>query len=95
MLDINAQLPKVVCNLTDKDVRAYTEHGLLIEAFPRYVFDKDKWRSEQTYVIDAGCMDGEKIDLFDLQDWFDKNREWINELRKQESTIIAEGEIGK
>jgi hypothetical protein len=26
--------------------------------------------------------DGEDMDLFELQEWFDRNREWINNLKE-------------
>jgi len=37
----------------------------------------------KTYVIQCGMYDGEQIDLFDLQKWFDDNREWINSLKQE------------
>lgn len=71
-----------VKGINDKEVRCYTEHGMGIKCYSRYGRDENgTFRYEKTYVIDAGYMDGEKIDLFDLQEWFDENREWINGLK--------------
>lgn len=58
-----------------------------IRCHTRYIFEKDEkgrlisetYQLEKTY----GYMDGESIDLFDLQEWFDKNREWINALKEK------------
>jgi hypothetical protein len=48
------------------------------EAYNR---NEDPW--SKTIVIDCGYYDGEKIDLFQLQEWFDRNREWIDQLRRE------------
>lgn len=37
----------------------------------------------KTFVLSCGSHDGEHIDLFELQEWFDKNREWINSLKEE------------
>lgn len=62
-------------------VRFYIERCSNIQCYSRYIFEKNETRVEKTYAIVAGYMDGEYIDLFDLQEWFDENREWINSLK--------------
>lgn len=69
-------------------VRCYMEGGFSIDKFDRFVseiYNKDKNLDcyEKTIVLSCGVCDGENIDLFDLQKWFDNNREWIDSLRKE------------
>jgi hypothetical protein len=42
---------------------------------------RDPWY--KTYVLSCGRHDGEQIDLFELQRWFDENRDWIDALKKR------------
>lgn len=77
----------LIKNFGDEDARCYMEHGFSVTKYNRFVADiyeadknTDCW--EKTYVIDCGMYDGERIDLFDLQEWFDNNREWINSLKE-------------
>ena len=49
----------------------------------KYQKDREGDFESKTVVIDCGSTDGEQIDLFELQDWFDKNRAWINQLREK------------
>jgi len=77
---------KVVKNFFNEDARCYMEGGFSVTKYSRFINsiyqsdrESDCW--EKTYVIDCGACDGERIDLFDLQKWFDDNREWIDNLK--------------
>lgn len=77
----------VVKRIDHEEVRFYIERSGLIRCYSKVEYGRDEngncinSRVEKTYILDVGAMDGEHIDLFDLQEWFDKNREWINSLR--------------
>lgn len=75
-------------DIHDDEVRCYMEHELFIKKFDRInleKYDNDKLSDfyEKTYTLNCGRCDGEDIDLFDLQKWFDNNRKWINSLKKE------------
>lgn len=77
---------KVVRQVKHDEVKCYIEWEFNI--IRREGFDSEKYKRKEdpyskTFVINCGMCDGEDIDLFDLQDWFDKNREWINSLREE------------
>jgi len=76
---------QVVRKVERQEVKCYTEWSFDIVKYDAYDCNKDKDEDpyNKTFVLSCGMYDGESIDLFDLQDWFDKNREWINELRKE------------
>ena len=84
---------KVVKSIEHKDVRCYIEHGCNVMSYSAYTKDetKDGCHYEKTYVLSSGCCDGEHMDLFDLQKWFDENREWINGLK----TSLEESDVGQ
>ncbi len=69
----------------NNEVACYMERGFSIDRFDGYqLVEKghpDPYK--KTFVIQCGLHDGESIDLFDLQKWFDENRDWINELKKE------------
>ena len=72
---------KIVRKVEHDTVRSYTEFEFNVMKFDGWNYktaDCDK-----TFVINCGYCDGENIDLFDLQDWFDENRDWINSLREE------------
>ncbi len=67
--------------ISNKEVKSYIDCGMNVIRY-------DGWNPQakecfKTFAINCGSYDGENIDLFDLQDWFDKNREWINSLREE------------
>lgn len=73
---------KTVRDITHEEVKSYIEFGMRIVKHDAY--DTTQSGSfRKTFVINCGMCDGESIDLFDLQDWFDKNREWIDGLREE------------
>ncbi len=78
---------KRIRTIKHDEVKAYMEWEFHIMRYDGFDPQKDERNEEdpynKTFVLSCGICDGESIDLFDLQDWFDKNREWINELRKE------------
>ncbi len=73
---------KVVREITHKEVGSYIEFGMHVTKYDAYdTTQADSCR--KTFVISCGMCDGENIDLFDLQEWFDKNRTWIDTLRQE------------
>lgn len=77
-------IQEVVKQVTE--VACYMEHEFKVKKHNRFDCQKyenkeDPW--EKTFVIECGVCDGEYIDLFQLQEWFDKNREWIDGLKKE------------
>ena len=73
---------------TVTDVKCYIEGGFDVTRHDKfdhelYKVDKDADFYSKTFVINCGQCDGEYIDLFELQEWFDRNREWINQLKKE------------
>lgn len=77
----------VVKRIDHEEVCFYIERSGLIRCYSKCKYDRDEKgnyinsRFEKTYVLDVGGMEGEHIDLFDLQKWFDNNREWIDSLK--------------
>ncbi len=72
---------KTVRQVKFDEVRSYMENEFEIKTFDGYNFKNNNY--DKTFVIRCGHCDGENIDLFDLQDWFDQNREWIDDLREE------------
>lgn len=70
------------------EVRCYMDNGFDVrthqELDPQLYAagDPEPWQ-RVTYVLACSSYDGENINLFDLQAWFDRNRDWINELKKE------------
>lgn len=76
----------------DSNVRCYIDGGFSVERYDGFVsanYEKCKLSGKyddcyvKTFVISCGSYDGEHIDLFDMQKWFDDNRDWINSLKKE------------
>jgi len=65
------------------DVKCYMDGMFHILYFDGYNHEDSDDPYYKTFVLRCGTYDGEYIDLFQLQDWFDANREWINELRRE------------
>lgn len=68
------------------DVKCYQEQGFTVERFDGFDLKKHNDKQDpyfKTFAINCGLYDGEHIDLFDLQDWFDRNRDWVNGLRAE------------
>ena len=77
----NTKRRLVVRNVNHDEVKCYVEFGFDVIRY-------DGWNRvtkgcDKTFVIRSGHCDGEAIDLFDLQKWFDENREWIDGLREE------------
>lgn len=64
-----------------EEVKSYIDYGMRVQRYDGY--DPATQECFKTFVISAGSYDGEYIDLFDLQEWFDKNRTWIDMLRQK------------
>lgn len=63
------------------EVKSYIDYGMSVIRYDGY--DPTTKKRFKTFAIRAGSYDGENIDLFDLQEWFDKNRTWIDTLRQE------------
>ncbi len=61
---------------TVTDVRCLIDGGFTIAK--RDVINPD----DGPYYLEVTGCDGECIDLLQLQEWFDRNRDWINGLRE-------------
>lgn len=77
---------KVIKYFDNEDARCYMDGGFSVSTYNRFmskIYNSDKKADcyEKTYVINCGSYDGESIDIFDLQEWFDNNREWIDSLK--------------
>ena len=81
------QLSEKIRDLTNEDFHCYMEFGCGIRRFNKFIskeYRKDEQTDcyEKTYALRSGVCDGEDMDLFELQEWFDRNREWINNLKE-------------
>tara|TARA_R110000765_G_scaffold294204_1_gene389444 strand:+ start:589 stop:834 length:246 start_codon:yes stop_codon:yes gene_type:complete len=65
-------------------VSCYMDGGFAVEHYSTYNYHGDQSEEIATVVIQCGSYDGEYINLFELQEWFDDNREWINSLKTEE-----------
>lgn len=78
---------KVRLTVKNDVVRCYIDQGgFVVTTYDK--FDRENYKAlkdpySKTFAIYTGSYDGEYIDLFDLQEWFDKNREWVNSLREE------------
>lgn len=72
---------EVMRQVKHDEVRSYIEFEFDVIKYDSY--DSKKHEFFKAFVINCGVCDGEKIDLFDLQEWFDKNRTWIDMLRQE------------
>ena len=77
-----------ITQVPNSEVRCYIDqNGFQVMPMDAYNSDDHKAGVEdpfdKTFVLNCGTYDGENIDLFDLQSWFDKNREWIDSLKSK------------
>lgn len=75
-----------VAGIGDPEVRCYINRGVSISRYDG--FNNEKYNAKEdpwfkTCIINCNGPDGEYIDLFDLQRWFDNNREMINNLKTE------------
>lgn len=75
-MKIDSDINKVVRSSGDDDIeiRRYNGYNQLYNQEDPYF---------KTIGIICGCYEPGIINLFDLQKWFDDNREWINSLKKE------------
>ena len=73
--------PEVHSFLTGRfDVVRTNKHDLKNEKDPQNL----EHLISKTYALNFGsACEGDLVDLFDLQKWFDDNREWINVLKEE------------
>lgn len=82
------ELNKVVKEVKTDEVKSYLAQMFSIMKWNNYDLEKYNKKEEdcnnKTFVLSFGSSyEGDYIDLFQMQEWFDKNREWIDDLRKQ------------
>ena len=69
---------EIVRHVKHDEVKCYTDWEFYIQRYDEFDLKKHE-RKEDPY----SRTYGENIDLFDLQEWFDKNRAWIDTLRQE------------
>ena len=77
---------QLVRKVRHDEVKCYVEWEFDVARSHRHNSEKYKRGenpTERAFVLKCGVCDGEEIDLFELQDWFDENRDWINSLREE------------
>lgn len=71
----NDDFMRRVRDIPYNEVKSYIDHGMTINRYNDY--DPKTRKASKTFAICCGSYDGEHINLFDLQEWFDANRQWI------------------
>lgn len=77
--------PDMIDSTTHVSVKCYTDGQFTIQPFYFYSPYEPPKKSiylGKTLVLSCGSYDGENINLFQLMDWIDANRGWINEQKK-------------